>query len=185
MAEDESRNKKLLKSKEYRGEILHHMANLDMLLNFYISLYFCGSNEQKVLDMIILVLGDDRMSLSSKAQVFYYLATKYDKVWYDSYKSPRKHDIKKQPYSLNSDLVYIIEQRNIFAHRLFDNSAFDKKPTSKDAIRFTRFKNAVEGVDFDPISFNTLFQVVTTVTIYFASKMQADFALIKSTLPSA
>jgi len=112
------RQEKLRNSVLYRGIILHEITLLESDINSYIAAHFCGNDISKTMDMVLLFLGDERTTFSNKAQIFYYLAIHYDAQWYAAYISTRPKLPKKDPYSLNQDLVDAIEQRNVFAHRL-------------------------------------------------------------------
>ena len=85
-------NKEYLQERaiRYRGAVIHFMTSLEFVIASYISMHFCGRDADKIKEMVSIIFADDRMNLNSKAQIFHYLATKYDKEWYDSYKSVRK-----------------------------------------------------------------------------------------------
>jgi hypothetical protein len=137
------------------------MANLELLINLYIAKFFCGVNKIKVEEMILLILGDERMSLSSKAQVFYFIASNHDQKWYQSYVSIRKHPDKKKVYSMNNDLTFVIEERNIFAHRVLDDgNLVDNVPFPKNELRFVRLKNEMEPLDYTDKKYNEIVNVI-------------------------
>lgn len=96
------------------------------------------------------------------------MATSNDKKWYESYKSIRIHPDKKKSYSLNNDLVFAIEERNIFAHRVLDKGdLIDNMPLPKDTIRFARLKNDYEPLDYTNDKFNELVKVILYLTYHF------------------
>jgi hypothetical protein len=153
---------------QYRGKLIHNVCFLEMVLNAYIANYFCSSDDKKMSDMIVLMLGDDRTSLGSKAQIFNKLATEYDSNWYDSYKSIRKPVNKKiKYYAMGSDLFYVIEERNVFAHRIYDAGVFATEELPNDTIRFTRFKNEILPNDYDKTKFDELLQVTINLKDHF------------------
>ena len=151
-----------------RGTILHHICLLELCLNVYIAYHFCGKNRKKIEEMILLMLGDERMTLSAKAQVFYGIGTTHNKQWYESYKSFRVHPDKKKTYSMNNDLVYSIEERNVFAHRILDKGdLIDNVPLPKGIIRFARLKNDYETLDYDERKYHELERTILNLTAHF------------------
>jgi len=173
---NETDKKTLLKTKteiaiNCRGIVLQHMAGLEQMLNIYISIHFCGNDENKNNDMFLLILGDERMSLNSKAQVFYSLATTYDKEWYKSYVSHREPKTPKNaPLTMNNDLVYVIEERNIFAHRVMDSDPNDRVP--ENIIRFKKMKNVLESIDYDQLKFLELHATIIALEIFIYDRVK-------------
>jgi len=158
---------------QYRGKVIHNISFLEMAMNAYIAYYFCGDDDKKMTDMIVLILGDERTSLSSKAQIFHKLAISYDKTWYDSYISIRKPiDKKVKFYTMNQDMVYIIEERNVFAHRIFDSGIFTDEELPDDIIRFTRFKNEIQPIDYDKNKLDELLQLTINLKNHFEKKLK-------------
>jgi hypothetical protein len=169
----------------YRGAVLQHMANLELFLNTYIAFFFCGRGSNRFQDMLTLILGDERMSLSSKAQIFHQISTHHDVKWYNAYESiriPPKE--KKGKYTLNNDLIFVIEERNIFAHRVCDivGTMGGVDPVEDGALRFMRFKNSIEPIDYTKEKFSELLKVILLITTHFVEGTKG----IKSTYaPSA
>ncbi len=156
------------KSIEQRGKILNAMANFEVLFNVYLAHYFCGSNTKKIEEMILIIFGDDRTTLSAKAQMFSHIATNHDKKWYDSYVSLRKPQHKKKPYSLNSDIVFIIQERNVFAHRyLTTDDDLNGNPTPKNVLRFVKFKNDLEPLDYTDEMLNDIYKTIIYIMKHF------------------
>lgn len=159
------------KSIEYRGKILNMMTLLEFMLNAYIARYFCGEDLHKIEKMVLLVLGDDRITLSSKAQIFHQIAIKEDKEWYDRYVSNRKIiKPKSSSQNMNNDLNYVIQERNVFAHRIIafdDVYPFPDRPT--DTIRFVRFKNDLEPLDYTKEKFDELYLVIAKLAEHFSN----------------
>ncbi len=145
---------------EFRGYVLEYISALEYSLNEYIADFFCEENKSKAEAMQLLILGDDRMSLSAKAQVFYQIAKTYDKKWYDAYNPP-------DAASMNNDLVKAIEQRNIFAHRIADVNAFVKEGLPKGTIRFIKFKNSLEAIEYDKEKFKNLLDMILKLINHF------------------
>jgi hypothetical protein len=172
------------KSIEYRGRILHAICDLELLLNTYIAIYFCGCETPLSEEMQNVVLGDDRISLSSKAQIFHFLATTHHNEWFKQYVSPRPPEPKKKAYSMNSDLMYVIEQRNIFAHRVLDRDFYEEitnEPTKDGDVRFLKFKNLIYPLDFNDASINDLYRVISRLAPIKLNRLQSVFAIIWGT----
>jgi hypothetical protein len=141
----------------WRGQILHQISILELGINIYLANYFCGTDQEKTIDIQTLILGDERMNLGAKQQVFFAIASTKDAVWYNSYKSLRPAQPKKKNYTMNTDLVWAIEQRNVFAHRMLDADsirAFKKRENG--AVRFIRMKNEIEPIDYSESDFKLL-----------------------------
>jgi hypothetical protein len=52
----------IAKSIMARGKILHEISLLEMALNLYLAIHFCGrENVEKMTDIQLLIFGDDRM----------------------------------------------------------------------------------------------------------------------------
>lgn len=149
---------------EFRGRILEGVAELDFWLGYYISMYFCGTdNDKKTNEMHNVLLGDDFVSFYSKIKVFKHVAENYDKVVYDQYHSLRTQK-KNSKNSMHSDLIFVMENRNTFAHRiaahgwLIPNSV---KPLADGSIRFAKLKNTiVEALDYSENEINELCEVI-------------------------
>lgn len=157
------------KSINWRGVVLHEISLMEMMMNLYLAEHFCGkSNKERLLDMQLLILGDERINLMAKAEIFHYISKNYDFTWYNSYKSLRPKQIKKPEYTLNQDIAYCIEQRNIFAHRVFgiDNLPIEKE-RPENAIRFVRMKNEIIPVDITDENFvelrDTIHHIAKTI----------------------
>jgi hypothetical protein len=160
-------NSPLEKSIYWRGLVLHEISMLELMINAYIGIYLCGKeNPDKILDMVNLFLGDDRTSLSSKSQVFYWISSNKDKTWYSNYTSIRIPDPKKAAYGLNSDMSWVIEQRNIFAHRVVSDEILTPDLMQKGIIRYVKFKNEMDVLDYSEQSFKILIGTIINLTKY-------------------
>ncbi|MFD2145669.1 hypothetical protein [Mucilaginibacter antarcticus] len=65
---------------EYRGLILHEIIQLEIGINLYLMEFFCRDIDREI-DFQNMILGDERMTLSSKVQVVQNIITNYDKEW--------------------------------------------------------------------------------------------------------
>lgn len=146
-----------------RGFFIEYISALEYSLNTYLSEYFCGENKSKSEDMQLLILGDDRMSLSAKAQVFHHIAKNHDTDWYESYQAYGK--------SMNADLVKAIEERNIFAHRIADVDFFIKNDLPIGTVRFIKFKNSIEAIEYNDDKFNKLLNMTMNLIKHFGNKL--------------
>jgi hypothetical protein len=130
----------------YRGVVIHKMSLLEQFINIYLSTHFCGANTTESEEMQLLILGDDRMSLSSKVHVFKHISEKHEKEWLNSYVKGSKGFFK--------DLTHSIEQRNIFAHRTIDVTAgIHRVHLPPNTVRFVKFKNEIGSTDYDEQTF--------------------------------
>jgi hypothetical protein len=161
------------KSIRYRGQILHLTTVLEAIINTYIVRHFCGGEESLEKDMQLLFLGDERVTLSNKSQIFLFLAENYNKTWYDSFVSSRIPPHKAKPYKMSSDLKLIIEERNIFAHRILDHSDnLDYiKPKEEPVVRFVKLKNDIEPLDYTETDFIALSTMIANLTSFIATKL--------------
>jgi hypothetical protein len=152
----------------YRGTILQLMSVLEAIINSYIAEFFCGKNKDKRRVMQLQLLGDERITLSNKAQIFYALADDFNENWYKAYVSPRpKPKDSKKPYGLNSDLSHVIEQRNIFAHRMMAFDQLDKShPRRKGVLRLVKLKSDTVPLDYDKNDFDELCKLILHLTNY-------------------
>ncbi|MBL4677587.1 MAG: hypothetical protein JKY70_15500 [Mucilaginibacter sp.] len=154
----------------YRGTILQEMALLEQLLNMYIVKYFCGDDKQKTSDMMLLIMGDERFTLGNKGQIFKIIAER-DKGWYNSYVSKRQPEGKKNN-TLSQDLNFVIEERNIFAHRLLDGGSINHIiPLPEGTIRFLKMKNKLSPLDYSYQRFNSIVELIIAIREHLAIKV--------------
>lgn len=173
MESDEKYFELVQRSIYYRGQILHLMTVLEAMINTYIVNHFCPSDESLRKDMQLLFLGDERITLNNKAQIFLFLVNSYNKSWGDSFISNRMPEKGKKSYKLSSDLMYLIEQRNIFAHRILDHSdnlnyIQDKRDNS---IRLVALKNEIKPLDYTEDDFLTLSKMIADMTSFIAKEL--------------
>jgi hypothetical protein len=141
----------------WRGRVLDGISRLEFLLNYYIAEYFC-SDPERVKEMILIILGDDRVSLGGKCQMFYAISQVKHSKWYNDYVSIRIPDKGKKPYSMNSDLVWVIEQRNIFAHRIV---SYDLDISNYNtSTQFVQLKNQYNYTVYYKSDFDSLISVI-------------------------
>ena len=157
-----NRKQQVKKSILYRGTYLDRLAPLELALNMYLAYHFCGTNYPKVIDMQMLIFGDERMSISNKIQVFYYVGTHYDKKWFDKYNGTFGN--------MNKDLNVIIENRNVFAHRLLEIDRDAIKAKSIENIKYWRFKNDLDIHEYTDEKFNTLLKTIDKLLVYFLDR---------------
>lgn len=123
---------------KYRGDFLNEVSWMEKFLDTYIAKHFVGDDEQKEMDMHFLFLGDGRVSLENKRQIFHEIAIKTDKEWYASYK-PVFSELKKDVIPMNKELTEIIKMRNILAHRIVDTT--NEGRLNDEVISFLTYKN--------------------------------------------
>lgn len=145
-------------SEKYRGEILNEISWLEKLIDTYIASHFTKGDEQLIVEMQLLLFGDNRMTFENKKQVFQWIAENKDHDWYYSYRSMQDREFKTKDFEMNADLDYVIQNRNIFAHCLLDDSK--KAQLDDDNLTFFRFKNDVKRFSFDDKSYRTLLSTI-------------------------
>jgi hypothetical protein len=156
---------KLLKSISYRGTVLHEIAQMEIMLNLYLAVFFCGKDRDKIANISLLILGDDRINLGAKAQVFSYISENHDREKALLYESIRDDNRKKNRIPMAMDLVHVIEERNVFAHRLLDGGRVKGMNDlhgiqSDDTIRFVKFKNEPKPIDYNSERFDVLINTI-------------------------
>ena len=73
---------------------------------------------------------------------------------------------------MNTDLVYAIQERNVMAHRIFDNGEINEVyPTEKGTVRFAKIKNIIEPLDYNDAKYLELMVVIKDLTIHFRGKI--------------
>ena len=126
----------------YRGKIINDTILLERIIDTFIAIYFTKDEPEfkdgKSLftEMIELILSNERMSLGSKIEVFCYIVKKH----YPQF-------LLDNP-TLNKDLAFIIQQRNILAHYMFDTSD-DYIAEQNSKFGFIKQKNKTETIEFD------------------------------------
>ena len=126
-----------------RGEIISQVIVLERYIDIYLAYYFTHTDGAKFTEMLELILSSDKMSFDGKRQVFCFLLKKHEPTFIAKYSS------------ISNDLIYILQQRNILAHYIFDLSdeAVRERP---EIISFIKYKNATSLVDFDENKINNL-----------------------------
>ena len=170
MKEKENTPEYIDKSIKFRGIILHEICMMEVALNNFISNHFCLNNQKRAFEMNYVILGDDRMNIGAKSQIFKYIAETHYPDWFKAYESLRPTPHKKQPYSLSTDMVYCIEQRNIFAHRVLDGDTVRfKNPNfirKDEDVRFIKMKNEIEPLDYNETHITELAKLISHVRKY-------------------
>jgi len=153
---------------EYRGVLLHEMIGMETGINIYLMEYFCKDVNKQV-DFQNLIIGDERMNLGAKVQVVQYLIENYDKEWGLKYISIINDDRKKGRIPLNVDMVKMIEHRNIFAHRMLDETdhLLPHVARTDTTIRFLKFKDEVSPLDYEEEKFATIIKCIQNIANHF------------------
>jgi hypothetical protein len=164
---------------KYRGNVLNEVIYLERIIDRYITRHFVGDDPAKEFDLHVAVLGNNRMTLDAKKQVFEYIAAKYDPIFLTKYKSsrivnPDQKNNKKEckHHNLQSDIAYIITQRNILAHFILDDREEARK-RHIDEVTFVRFRDEEKPFDFDIHSYNQLMFVIMDVSMYFLQRIES------------
>jgi hypothetical protein len=97
------------KSNLIRGKVIGKAIYLEKTIDLWLSEYFCH-NKGRAEDLFYLILCHDRLGFEAKRQVFCYVV------------EHKCNDFFRKYPTLNKDLSYIIEQRNILAHYQIDST---------------------------------------------------------------
>jgi len=111
-----------------RGRFIESCIQLETMMDAYIAQYFCDTNE-KVSELVYIVLAP-RVSWREKLEIFKVLITRYNKKFVDDYGD------------FYTDILHIIEHRNVFAHFPADITPDGFKLfKEKGILPFFKFKN--------------------------------------------
>jgi hypothetical protein len=150
-----------------RGVVLHQMSHLEKAIDNYIIYHLTDRNDEfKVSQMQLLIFGDNRITLESKRQIFTNIAENHDSKWYKSYQPIRKIQAKKGTILMNKDLVYVIEQRNVFAHCV--PATTQKAYDNLNEVGFLKFKDKPEHIFYSNEKFIELETTIVALSRYIA-----------------
>lgn len=142
---------------KFRSEILHEVTFLEKIIDTYLANHFCNGISKRVEDMEFHVFGDNRISFDSKRQIFYEIAIKYDKAWYNSFKPMKKEN-------LNNELSYIITERNKLAHLIIDtDSDIIDSDLPIDEVTLLRFLGNVKPSQFNHQLLGEIIQMIDAI----------------------
>ncbi|HEY8784330.1 hypothetical protein [Flavobacterium sp. UBA6046] len=101
---------KILKNSiEFRGLIINEVTILERWIDVYIAYYFC-TKQEKVNEMVELVLGNNRISLDGKRKLLDVILERQNPAIWKSY--PNFH----------ADMNTTMKERNFFAHNFVNFS---------------------------------------------------------------
>ncbi|MGG9962398.1 hypothetical protein [Ferruginibacter sp. SUN106] len=115
-----------------RGNILNAVTSLEMVIDLYITSYFTDDvdKSEELMNLIIA----PRMSFENKVQVLMVLIEKY------------RPEILASNKTMTSDLIAIIQERNILAHYPLDTTPWGLQTYYETHdLTFFKFKNVREG----------------------------------------
>jgi hypothetical protein len=148
---------------KYRGTVLNEICVLEKYMDNFITDYFTSNHPHKSFEMQLLIVGDNRISFESKRQVFHFLAETYYSDWYGNYTSPRNLISKKGVFVMNKDFTFVIEQRNILAHRILDVRGQKENDPN---LYFLTYKNELKEEPMSEESFIELISVIQELSLY-------------------
>jgi hypothetical protein len=126
----------------YRGKIINDTIVLERTIDNFLAIYFTQHEldskpgESLFQEMLDLIFSNERMSLGSKIEVFCEIIKKH------------YPDFLKANPNVNKDLSFIIQQRNILAHYLFDFSE-EAIAARNLKVDFIKQKNKTTLIHFD------------------------------------
>ncbi|MFN0293416.1 hypothetical protein [Pedobacter helvus] len=157
---------------QYRGKFINELSWMEKFMDTYIAKYFVGDNDVKLADMHLLFLGDGRISLENKRQIFHEIASKYDSEWYNSYipvfTDPKT--IKSPTIAMNKELVSIIAMRNILAHRIVDTTVEGLE--NDDVISFFTYKNTFKKETLSHNDYSGYIFGIMAITKYLRERVE-------------
>jgi hypothetical protein len=122
---------------QIRGIVLHHCAFVEKVMDQAVSKYFCP-NIEKQDDLLNFILCTERITCRSKLDIFRLIVEK---------EAAKKGDNKyfkfknKYPNYYKEMVDCVIEERNIFAHYLFDSMpGYVERFNNEKKIGFIKFK---------------------------------------------
>jgi hypothetical protein len=115
-----------------RGMFINEVILLEKIIDNWLAKYFC-KNKKRQKEMFELILCHDRLTYSSKVQVFIFLVQNHCKQFQNEHPAFAK------------DLAEIGEKRNMLAHWLLD-STYDA--VAKKELRFIKAKKMTPSIPF-------------------------------------
>ena len=152
----------------YRGSVINDVAWLEKLIDNFIIFHFT-KEETKIIEMQLLLFGDNRLIFENKRQIFDYIAMKHHYDWYLGYETIREGLPKSKSIAMNKDLVWVIEERNKFTHLLLDSTEAGRNKV--DTIGFLKFKNSPEVFEYKETQFKELMFVIYNLSNYIGKKI--------------
>lgn len=133
-ANDKRLQEILVDGASYRGEVLNTVIVLERMIDVYIAAYFC-TDPQKRTEMILLLLGNERINFESKRAIFAEII------------KTGSTEIKKDRPDIGKEITAVMEHRNKLAHYVLDSSP-DALALPTGTIRLARLKNSRTHHDY-------------------------------------
>ncbi|MDY0906559.1 hypothetical protein [Pedobacter sp. CFBP9032] len=158
------------KASWFRGEFLNRMSWMEKSLDTYIAKHFSGDDVQKEKDIHLLFLGDNRVTMENKKQIFHFLAEKYDNEWYEFYNSEIFDNASKsKSIDLNKDITELIKIRNVLAHRIVETNPVEDK--REGYVGFSTYKNTKEVTYISDEQFIKMVNAMYSITSYIDKRV--------------
>ena len=120
------------KAVQFRGQIIENLSSLELMIDTFLCFYFTKEESNRD-ELANLVFRTNRITFESKRQIFeYILKNKFPNI------------LVKYP-SINKDLIFVIEQRNIIAHYILGNDEEDVFKQDKE-LTFIKYKNEISKI---------------------------------------
>lgn len=147
---------------QYRGQIINDLIHLERLMDEFLSRHFCSDTEKKK-EFFELIIATERMSFSSKIQIFEFIFKKHHATL--TTKFPK----------IFSDIKNLNDERNIVAHYLLDTSPNGKKVFEEAGIiGFVKFRNSTETLWRNPANDNLKWHELTGKYIHLLEDILRD-----------
>jgi len=130
-----------------RGTVMHNCIFVEKIMDEFISGYFCKEDLKE--DLMLFLLCTERITFRGKADIFRLIIEK------ESNKERFAEFIKENPTIFDDLTEYVLEERNIFAHYLFDSTeGYKERYENERKIRFIKFKvskknPAIQYLEYD------------------------------------
>lgn len=145
MEKNNNMTKNIELSIRMRGEILHHVTKLEKWIESSISSVFAENADMQTWLVVILL---DRMTFDGKISA-------YEQIM----KHKFQQDFKKKCQKLFSELRYIKDERNVFAHFML-SPKHSKENEDTGLIGLLNFRNSIETKEYSTEKINQIIQRV-------------------------
>lgn len=152
----------------YRGQMMGEAIALEKRIDQFIAEHFCKTKRLQN-EMYLMFLGDNRISFDGKKQIFEWIAKKHHKEWAKSFSYDIYCDNTKGKSALSAALSFVIEQRNIMAHRMIRAGHDDL--LEEDKITFLIVKNEVKPVEYTQEKVSYYAMLVLAISVHIGKKL--------------
>jgi hypothetical protein len=143
---------------DIRGAIIQNCIIVERVLDEFLSGYFCKGDLKE--ELMTFLLCTERINFRGKADIFKLIIDKKEN-------KERFAKFKKENPNIHKDINdYVIEERNIFAHYLFDSTdGYNERYQNEKKIRFIKFKVSKDNPDIQYLEYDNdrILQIQNTI----------------------